>query len=141
MNVYFDTSALIKFYIQENHSDIVSNLINSASAVATHEITWIEIHAALARLTRENRLNAIENAELKNAILQDWESFLRIKTDEKILLKAAQFAEAFALRAYDSLHLAAADNFAKSSNVPRTFACFDQKLNQAATVLGMNLLA
>jgi uncharacterized protein len=141
MNVYFDTSALIKFYIQENHSDIVSNLINSASAVATHEITWIEIHAALARLTRENRLNAIENAELKNAILQDWESFLRIKTDEKILLKAAQFAEAFALRAYDSLHLAAADNFAKSSNVPITFACFDQKLNQAATVLGMNLLA
>ncbi|MGF1614637.1 MAG: type II toxin-antitoxin system VapC family toxin [Gammaproteobacteria bacterium] len=57
-----------------------------------------------------------------------------------LVQRAADLAEAFALRAYDSVHLAAADFLFKQKVAPMTFACFDRRLNQAASVLGIPLL-
>jgi len=44
------------------------------------------------------------------------------------------------LRAYDAIQLASAMRLRAQSDVPVSFACFDQRLNQAARVLGFELL-
>lgn len=56
------------------------------------------------------------------------------------MLRATEVAEICALRAYDSVHLAAADILFKQSQQSVIFARFDQRLNQAASQLGLQLL-
>jgi uncharacterized protein with PIN domain len=48
-----ETSALLKLYIQENHSDALKESLAKAEAVAVCRIAWAEAHAALARRARE----------------------------------------------------------------------------------------
>ena len=57
------------------------------------------------------------------------------------LKRASDFAKAFALKAYDSVHLAAADLLLKKANEEVIFGCFDKKLNQAAKIIGFPLLS
>ena len=53
---------------------------------------------------------------------------------------AANLTEMLSLRAYDSVHLAAADLLAKQSKQLVKFACFDHHLNKAANILGLLLV-
>ena len=50
-------------------------------------------------------------------------------------------AEAFALRGYDSVQLAAVHSLHEQLDLPLTFACFDRRLNQAAQLLQPEVLA
>jgi hypothetical protein len=54
--------------------------------------------------------------------------------------QAGEFADTFALRAYDSIQLAAAFETASVTQLPTLFACFDIRLNRAAKVIGMSCL-
>ena len=57
---------------------------------------------------------------------------------ELLVAQAAEFADTFALRGYDSVQLAAANSLALESGAPVIFACFDTRLNKAAKVLAMD---
>jgi predicted nucleic acid-binding protein len=131
---------LIKLYVKESQSELVQELVKSASASATHVIAYAELRAALARLRREERLGDHELNELKSRLEADWAHLVRVEPRQPILQRAGDLAEAFALRGYDSVHLAAADHIRVQSRVPMIFACFDHRLNQAAEVLGMSVL-
>jgi hypothetical protein len=50
------------------------------------------------------------------------------------------YAEAFALRGYDSVQLAAAHILQEQFDLPLTFACFDRRLNQAARLLQLEVI-
>ena len=54
---------------------------------------------------------------------------------------AGRFADGFALRGYDSVQLAAAYTLQRTTAQPLTFACFDRRLNQAAQILKLEVLA
>ncbi len=140
MIVYLDTSALVKAYISEEHSKQVLTMIQQADIVASHLITFIEAHAAFFRLKREKKINEKEFSTTKNAFVKDWENYLQIETSKPVIENAIELSEAFALRAYDSVHLAAAVLLFRQSKQPVLFACFDQHLNKAAKVLGLDLL-
>jgi hypothetical protein len=45
------------------------------------------------------------------------------------------------LRGYDSVQLAAAHELDQSTDQPLTFACFDRRLKQAASLLQLKVLA
>lgn len=76
----------------------------------------------------------------KNSFNKDWVNYLQIENNQALMEHAVDLTEAFALRAYDSVHLAAAAMLAKQSKQAILFACFDQHLNKAAKVLGLQLL-
>ena len=63
-----------------------------------------------------------------------------VETTHPLLRRAADFAERYALRAYDSVHLAAADRISAAAGVDVVFGCFDQRLNDAAQTLGLTML-
>jgi len=140
MILYLDTSALVKVYIHETFSTHVLEAISSAAMVATHVLSFVEVHGAFARLQREGKLTTAQLDQLKLKFSKDWENYLQVETTQLVLQQAATFAEAFALRAYDGVHLAAAHYLFKQGQQAVTFACFDRKLNQAAEVLGLTLL-
>ena len=58
MFLYLDSSALVKRYIDEPHSEEVAHLMDETLAIGTSAISRVEVGAALARAARENRLDA-----------------------------------------------------------------------------------
>jgi len=137
MIVYVDTSALIKLYFNEAGSPAVKKLALGAEALATCRISWAEAHAALARRVRETPGDAAAAVEMKRALAADWPKFMLVEITQEVVARAAEYADTFALRGYDSVQLAAAHGLALESEAPVAFACFDARLNKAAKVLAM----
>jgi uncharacterized protein len=140
MILYLDTSALVKAYVVEAYSSKVLTAIEQAKIIATHPIAYVEAHAAFSRVKREKKISEQEYELIKTKFRKDWVNFLLFHSNEALLEHAADLAEILFLRAYDSVHLAAATLLAKKSELPVTFACFDHHLNKSARVLGLALL-
>lgn len=139
MILYCDTSALVKLYIVEADSDTARDQVAQAQAVATSRIAWVEFHAAVARRAREvpADIPAIEKA--KQTLADDWPSYVKMEVDQTIVEKAGEFADVFALRGYDAVHLASAHRAMTETGQALTFACFDIRLNRAAKLLEMGI--
>ncbi len=137
MILYCDTSALIKLYLVETGSTALKKLAAASEALATGRVSWAEAHAALARRVREVPDDAAPVAEAKRALASDWPKFMIVELTQEVVERAAEYADTFALRGYDSVQLASAHALAQESNAQVTFACFDTRLNKAAKVLAM----
>ncbi len=137
MILFCDTSALIKLYLVEEYSAQLTEQLREAEAVVVCRIAWAEAHAALSRRVREAPGNDVLIEQAKSALSKDWPSFVIMEIDQALVERAGEFADAFALRAYDSIQLAAASVAANISQTELFFACFDTRLNKAAKLLGM----
>lgn len=140
MILFCDTSALLKLYIVEAGSDVVKARVDEAEAVAVCRIAWAEAHAALSRRAREEPQDAPVIAQAKAALAQDWPRFVVMEIDQTLVERAGDYADTFALRGYDSVQLATAFETGRIAQSPICFACFDERLNKAAKVLGMTCL-
>jgi len=138
--LYLDTSALVKLYVEEENSSTVEHMVSKARIVATHLIAYVEAQAAFARLQREGVISEETLENIQQDFEKDWPHYLKIGLDQSLLNRASELAKAFALKAYDSVHLAAADLLLKEATETVIFACFDKRLNRAAKILGFQLL-
>lgn len=140
MILFCDTSALIKLYIREEFSTEVLAKAANASAIAVARIAWAEAMAALARRARESAddVDAIEIVRAK--LRTDWSRFAIVEVTQSLVELAGEYADTFALRAYDSVQLAAARKLQEAAGEELCFACFDNRLQKAAKVLGMHTL-
>ena len=141
MIVYLDASAVVKLFVAESGSKAVRELVGEGQPLTTHVITYAEACAAFARLARDRtdrNLYTSLRAEL-DTVCGDWEWVL---PDWTIIRRAADHAEGFGLRGYDSVHLAAAEAVAGTIELASelTFGCFDQRLAAAGASLGFRVL-
>jgi len=135
--LYLDTSALCKLYVDEAGSDAVHAAVAAAEAIAVCRISWAEAMSALARRGREvpADLDALDQAE--RALTRDWPRYLVVDVSQSLVEQAGEFADTFALRAYDSVQLASAYLTQQRLQQALTFACFDKRLSKAAKTLGL----
>ena len=140
MILYCDTSALIKLLIREPHSDQMQEVCRRAEAIAVGRITWAEVMAGLARRQRVDPASGDDLEQARQNLIQSWQSFAIVEVSQKLVETAGRFADAFSLRAYDSVQLAAAHALQATTDEPVTFACFDRRLNQAAQLLQLAVL-
>lgn len=137
MMLFCDTSALVKLYITESHSAAVKAAASKAKTVAVSRIAWVEAHAAFARRARESPPDAMALRHAKRSLTTDWPRYVVIELTAAVAERAGDYADTFALRAYDSVQLASAHEIALRTEQPVSFAGFDPRLNQAARALGM----
>lgn len=140
MLVYLDTSALVKLYIEEAHSEQIAALCEQAETIASQQIAFVEFHAAIARRHRDGDVDNEQFEAYKQEFAKDRIDYLHVNTDHELMQSASELAEAFALRAYDSVHLAAARHLQHYGKLSVMFACFDKRLNLAAKTLGMQTI-
>lgn len=69
--IYFDTSALAKWYINETRSDDVESYIQQHGPVAISELTIVEMRCLLARRRREKNLTVEVEAEIFATFQED----------------------------------------------------------------------
>lgn len=138
MNLYVDTSGLVKRYVDEPHRDEVLEWIAAADTVATSRVSYPETAAAVAA---RHRLGDISLEQVQWA-LQDladrWAQYLVIDLAE---FRAAELAVKHALHGFDAVQLAAAVELCEAAGFDNTaFASFDEQLNRAARGEGLIVL-
>jgi len=132
MNLYLDTSALVKRYIAEEGSQEVRGWIREAAIVGTVLITRAETTAAFSRLFRVCAINSDEYDSALQQFRKEWAEYQRIPITESLVSKADYLACEYGLRGYDSVHLAAALFWQDMLGLPVTLAVFDKQLAEAA---------
>ena len=143
MILYLDSSAIVKLFVDEPGSSDVRSSIEQAADYYTHLIANTEVRAALAKAVRMGRATAPQLAVHKRELNTLWRALSILTPDEAMIARAGDLAERFALRAYDSVHLAAAETIRSRLDpaLELRFAAFDTGLLGAATKLGFALLA
>jgi predicted nucleic acid-binding protein len=137
--LFLDTSALVKLYITEAQSQTVHAAVESADTVAVCRIAWAEACAAMARRARETPHDADQISAARQALEQDWPHFFIVEASQAVVEHACDLAETFALRGYDSVQLAAACEILSFASEGVSFGCFDNRLNKAAALLGLDV--
>jgi len=136
--LFADTAALIKLLLDEPHSDAVRRLFTQPDAeLALCRLAWVEAISGLARRVRLNTADEVAVATARRELGRIWPRFAVIEVTDRVVRRAADHAEAFALRAYDAVQLAAAHQLAAAGDIDVTFVCFDRSLNKAAGILGL----
>lgn len=131
MIVFFDTSALIKIYLEEAGSVAARELWHRSTMVIGSVLLYPEMHATFARKAREGA----ERAKIftaRNAFDVDWLTFLRVPIDDEIFTICRRLIDSHPLRGADAVHLASAARAQESLGIPLRFACADERLCAAA---------
>jgi predicted nucleic acid-binding protein len=142
VTLYLDTSSLVKLYVQEVGSEDVRNLVAQAAVVSTSIVAYPEARAALARLRRSHDLSAAKFVAAKRNFEEQWPAFLTLEVTAAVSREAGDFAERYALRGFDALHLASFAEVARRAGPSDTrFSSFDDPLNKAARDVARRLSA
>ena len=137
MNLYLDTSALIKRYISEKGSQEVNAVLQQADILGATLVTYAEMTAAFAKIVRMG-LQDRDNVHSKmTTFYRDWRNITRVPVTESLLWLAGDLAWEHGLRGYDAVQLASAMVWRDYFASPVTFATFDKKLWQAAGEAGL----
>jgi uncharacterized protein len=144
MRVFADSSALVKLYVNESHSEALRSI---PQPLAVSSLAFVEVSAAL----HARRRNRTASAEEVNAAISDLARRTRgtadiaadigvVAVDDTRLLAAAELTAHHPLRALDAIQLACAIAARKADPGVRTVAAFDTRLRDAAAIEGFALL-
>lgn len=137
MILFCDSSALVKLYVEEEGTATMSGLVAASEIVAVCRIAWAECMSALARRAREQPQDAKAIGQARQRFVADWPHCLTVEVTQQVVELAGDYADTFALRAYDAVQLAAAQLLHAEVPGQVRFACFDARLAKAAQVLGI----
>lgn len=124
--LYVDASAAIKLYRQEPGSDVASEAMASASALAASRVTYVEVARALGRVSQQ----AAERWQ------QDWGFHEAIEFNQDVAEHAASLSVHHGLRSLDAIHLASA----LTMKTAMRFATWDARLWDAAQAVGLRTI-
>jgi predicted nucleic acid-binding protein len=138
--IYFDTSALVKRYIEEAGSREVAALFEEGNAILGSVIVaQVEMAAALQKAIRLGNASEALLSEIWQDFLNDWKSFTRIQVSGSLVERASQISFTHKLRGYDSLHLAAATMWQEKLAMPVVLASFDREIWLAGRSAGLEV--
>lgn len=141
MILYFDTSAVIKRYVDEPQAEEVRYVYLQVRAVCTHLITYAETLAGLAKAMRMGRLASERLPVLVEQVDKDWTNLEVVAPEVTLIRRAGHLALRYPLRGFDAVHLAAAErvftSVARLSNFQ--LVGFDTHMRDAATALGITI--
>ena len=138
--LFCDTSALMKLLVDEHQSDQMRQVSTTVEAIGVCRISWAETMAALARRQREDPISSDDLEQARQHLIQAWQTFTIVEVSQPLVESAGRFADVFALRGYDSVQLAAAQELQLKAEQPVIFASYDRRLNQAAQLLQLEVL-
>ncbi len=141
MNIFLDTSALVKFYHEEEGTASITALIlDCCGDIFISELAKLEIISSICRRFRSKEIDEDAYQEAVEAFREDLQRYklvpltcLVLKKAELILL---DMAPTTGLRTLDALHLA---TFTLGSSSDSLFVAGDKTLLKAAEAIGANI--
>lgn len=136
---YFDTSVLVKCYVEERGTPEAVSLIGR-HAVLSSALAPIELTSALRRqeasggLTRRQRAHALARSRV------DRVHWTLLEVDIHVLARAEALAGIEPVGTLDALHLASALVFQAETNLRPPFITGDAQQRRAAEALGLDVV-
>ncbi|NJN32783.1 MAG: type II toxin-antitoxin system VapC family toxin [Synechococcales cyanobacterium RM1_1_8] len=144
---FLDTSALAKRYMVELGTDWIQSITTAPTQnpLFLCQLTWVELHSAIARRQREQDLTPSQAEQLLTTFQQHWDSqYYIVRTDESLIQLAANLVKQHPLRAYDAIQLASAltvrDELTTSDDPPLICLSADDRLLAIAQLEGLSTL-
>jgi predicted nucleic acid-binding protein len=139
-HIYFDTSALAKWYINEPGSGEVETYIIEHGPVAISSLTSLEIRSLLARRRRNNDFPAETEMQIFSTFNDDIREghLFEYPLDDEIYIIAIHLVSVLpqiSVRSLDALHLAAC----KKHSI-QTIATADQVIAEAGEILDFRII-
>ena len=143
---FFDSSAIVKRYVNEIGSNFVDGLADSKSGniILLARITRVEVVAAIARRQKGGSITPNDAHSAILAFQHDLSNdYLTIEITPALLTSAMSLAIKHALRGYDAVQLATTleANNERIANglLPLTLVSADTELNISAQTEGLNV--
>ena len=138
--IYFDTSALAKWYVKEPESDSVEKYIHEHGPIDISDLTVVEMRSLLSRHRRERNIDAIIEASLFAAFEEDIRQRFLIchPLPSGIIRGAANLISVrtdIPLRTLDALHLVIAKEIQAE-----IFATSDRVMAAGAKAMGFSVV-
>ena len=142
-NYYFDTSAFLKFYIEEVGSDAVQILLrdNENHTFIISDLTILEARSAIRRRAREGTVSEGRAAYIMEQIDDDIVyRLLTLGLTPAMMSEAKRLIDKHLLRTLDALQLTACLIAHNGAYPKTTLVCADIRLLEAATREGLDIL-
>jgi hypothetical protein len=137
---YCDTSALVALALDEPGAAAVRTALAAVRRVACSEIGIVELRAGIARAIKLGRMSDRSAERAAERWESVWNSVSALPVTSHLLQRAAGLAEQHVLRAYDAVHLAAAEILSLDLGRRRVrWICLDRRLDRAAVGLGLHV--
>jgi len=138
--IYFDTSALVKKYIEELGSDQISEAYSRAELIGTAMITPPEMASALSRAMRRKVIDDDVASEAWNMFGKDWGTYFVVDVTQALMGRASTLVWEQGLRGYDAVHLASLLAWQEAVGLEIALATYDVELWEAAKRLNIHVI-
>lgn len=137
MWTYFDTSALVKRYVDEPGRREVLQLLRRSECV-TSAILPVELCSALRRRVADGSIDASRLPAILGHIATDRAWWTLIAVGNDVLALAEALVAAHPVRALDAIHVASAQLFAARVSTPGLrFVSADTRQTETAVAVGL----
>ena len=135
---YFDSSSIVKWFFDEQYSELTRSMKDETDIAFTSILSYPEVLSAFNRARREGRCKKSDMEIIRIEFQRIWNDFQWIKVNEKLINSTMELIFKHSLRGYDAVHLASALILKKESEISDLyFSCFDRTLNRAAKKEGL----
>ena len=132
MNIFFDSSAWAKRYIEEEGSRTVEELCFEAEQITLSILCIPEVVSAFSRLMREEKISKKQFKQLKGHLFREIKDLQLVQITEDVIQNAVTLLQTYPLRTLDALHIACA-----LSVKIDLFVTADRKQMEAARALNL----
>jgi len=108
LNLFADSSALAKRYLEEEGSSRLDEILAEASSLTVSVLCLPEIVSALCRRRRERAITPAQYSQAKAALTNDVASMTIIQITDEVATASIRLLEHHALRASDAVQIASA---------------------------------
>ncbi len=138
MNLYLDSSGIVKRYLEERGSAEVEARLREASLVASSLIAYAEVASAIAGARRRGDVRVADADAAWRLFHADWDDLAVLAVEPSTVEAAAALVREHDLRGFDAIHLATALGWQRQIGSPVTMATFDRRLWHSAQAAGLD---
>ncbi len=133
---YFDTSALVKRYVDEPGRQEVMQLFRRHECVGS-ALVAIELQSALRRRIAEGTIDGGHVADIVKRFRADRTFWTLVEVTREVVVAAETLVAASPLRTLDAIHLASAQLFVDRTGEDVVFVSADRRQVEVALRMGM----
>jgi predicted nucleic acid-binding protein len=136
---YFDTSALVKRYIDEPGRREVLRLLRRNECV-TSAVLPVELRSGLRRRVTEGSIDAARLPAILQHVGVDRTYWTLVEVGKEVLAGAEKLVATHSIRTLDAIHVASAQLFAAHGSITDlTFVSADKRQTETAIAVGLTV--
>lgn len=137
-NIYFETSALMAWLVNESSRSFVINALKNANAILTSSLTFLEAKRGLQRLVAQHDISTAEHLKHLGVLTSVGTEWTTIPITEEICARAADKFPVEPVRSLDAIHLSTILEFLQAFP-DLTVLTFDKRIIENLEPLGIPL--